>query len=248
MSEARSIEDLKGELERISRDSEPDRWFDLKNEIGWALFRARGDCAEQAREAGMAFLEVLAICPPERHLGAWVSATLGMVDVWIHWYRLDPDDTKSFALPVGVQTYLVRAEGACKSLLEKVTRDWDANAWAHVQARLGDIYLRMGDRAGGSNAAMAMAHWAHATTAFRAALDVFTRDAYPYEWAHTRGLLGEVFHGIGFAAKRRAAVLEAIKAYQESLECMRAARPEYSNSAMERLLADARSWLGRNPS
>jgi CHAT domain-containing protein len=94
--------------------------------------------------------------------------------------------------------------------LALVSRTDHAELWASLQAELGNGFAQSfpGDRAANLEAAIA---------AYRAALEVYTREAFPVEWAKAQNNLGNAYLE-RIAGERSTNVEAAIAAYRAALE------------------------------
>ena len=91
-------------------------------------------------------------------------------------------------------------------------------AWAATQNNLGNVLWALGERASGEQGAQ---YLEQAVAAFRAALEVRTREQVPQDWAATQNNLGNVLRVLGerVSGEQGAQYLEqSVAAYRAALE------------------------------
>ncbi|MBI2185519.1 MAG: tetratricopeptide repeat protein, partial [Acidobacteria bacterium] len=84
--------------------------------------------------------------------------------------------------------------------------------WAMTQSNLGTALGTLGEREEGT------ARLEEAVAAYRAALDVRTRERVPLQWAMTQNNLGNVLRTLGEREEGTARLEEAVAAYRAALE------------------------------
>jgi len=112
--------------------------------------------------------------------------------------------------------HLAEAIAAYNSALEVWTRDAAPLDWASTQNNLGNAYQVLGKAEAGAGMPEGVSALQDALTAYRAALEIRTRDADPLGWANTQNNMGWALKYLGDATKSakrvregRAAVLQA---------------------------------------
>jgi tetratricopeptide (TPR) repeat protein len=103
----------------------------------------------------------------------------------------------------------------CLPLTPRATSGAD---WAATQNNLGNALRTLGERAGGEDGLAALND---AVTAYRGALEVYTRKDMPVGWATTQNNLGIALRTLGElvgGAKGLSALNEAVAAYRAALE------------------------------
>jgi tetratricopeptide (TPR) repeat protein len=88
----------------------------------------------------------------------------------------------------------------------------DENFKAMTQNNLGNALSRLGDREEGTE------RLEEAVDAYRAALQVYTREALPLDWAMTQNNLGSALSGLGEREEGTERLEEAVDAYRAALQ------------------------------
>jgi tetratricopeptide (TPR) repeat protein len=96
--------------------------------------------------------------------------------------------------------------------------------WAATQNNLGNALRTLGERAGGSAGIDALNQ---AVAAYRAALEVYTRETMPAHWAATQNNLGAALRTLG----ERAGGSAGIDALDQALAAFRAALEVFNSMA-----------------
>jgi tetratricopeptide (TPR) repeat protein len=107
-----------------------------------------------------------------------------------------------------------------------------------TQDNLGTALATIGKRASDTS------RLEEAIDAYRAALEVRTRELVPLAWALTQNNLGTALARLGECAYNTSRLEEAVKAYRAALEVFREARPRYLELT-ERNLLKTREVLER---
>jgi tetratricopeptide (TPR) repeat protein len=142
---------------------------------------------------------------------------------------------------------LQEAVEAYRAALEVRTRERVPLDWAMTQNNLGSALRALGEREDGASDA-GRGRLEEAVAAFRAALEVRTRERVPLQWAGTQNNLGNALRALGErqdgtldAGRRR--LEEAVAAYRAALEVYRPAGASYYVGLAERNLAGAEALL-----
>ncbi len=90
-----------------------------------------------------------------------------------------------------------------------------------------------------------------AVTAYRAALEVYTREQFPMDWAMTQNNLGNALQVLGRQTSRVEQMNEAVAAYRAALEVYREAKASGYVAKVECnlkiTLADLKRMQGKGP-
>jgi tetratricopeptide (TPR) repeat protein len=112
-------------------------------------------------------------------------------------------------------TTLRQAVAAYHAALAVATREWAPRDWATTQNNLGNALKSIAEREHETATAIAMLQ--QAVAAFRAALEVRTREGAPLEWAQTQSNLGNVLTRLGGRETGTETVASAVTAYTQAL-------------------------------
>jgi tetratricopeptide (TPR) repeat protein len=150
---------------------------------------------------------------------------------------------------------LQEAVAAYRAALEVYTRERVPLQWAMTQNNLGTALGALGEREDGASDA-GRGRLQEAVAAFRAALEVRTRERVPLDWAMTQNNLGNALRALGerddgTSDAGRGRLEEAVAAYRAALEVFRPAGASFYVAGTERNLARAEALLAgrlREPS
>jgi hypothetical protein len=93
------------------------------------------------------------------------------------------------------QEWMTRAVTAARSAVDASSREKDPKLWARAEYRLGVILALQGLRTIVSHGPKTSVTLAEPIAAFRASLQVFTREQDPVNWARTQSVLGDALTG-----------------------------------------------------
>ena len=156
----------------LTRDSHPENWALIQNNLGTAyLYRISGDKADNLERAIAAYQNALQVRTKEALPIDWAMTQNNLGNAY--WDRISGDGAEN----------LERAIAAYQKALQVYTREALPIQWATTQNNLGIAYSNriFGDRADNLEVAIA---------AFGRALQVRTREALPVDWAMTQNNLG----------------------------------------------------------
>ena len=130
---------------------------------------------------------------------------------------------------------------ATKKLSNLLEGSATANSPHHavLQATLGNALLVLGERESGTK------HLEEAETAYRAALEVQTREDTPYDWARTQNNLGNALSALGERESGTKHLEEAETAYRAALEVRTQDDAPYDWATTQNNLGNALLALGR---
>ena len=151
-----------------------------QNNLGNAyLDRIRGERADNLEQAIVAYEAALQVRTRDAFPQKWAMTqnNLGIV----YKYRIRGERADN----------LERAIAAFEAALQVRTRDTFPQQWAMTQNNLGNAYRERirGDSPDGDSKAERADNLERAIAAHEAALQVYTRDAFPDDWAWTQGVL-----------------------------------------------------------
>ena len=203
---AKAIEVYRDVENRVEKETEPERWALLQNNIGYAYWRlgTRESGPEKLHRAIAAYEAALEIPMRESEPHFWATLQNNLANA----LQILADRES------GNKT-LERAIKAYQQALEVRTRDDAPHAWAMTQNDMGNALWVLGQRENGTG------NLRRAAEAFEAALEVRTRDDDALSWAETQNNLGNTLQVIGeregdFDALRRSAA-----AYEAALEVLK---------------------------
>ncbi len=206
-------------LEERSRARVPQDWAMTQNNLGLALQtlgeRERGTARlEEAVTAYRAALEEyirarvpLGWATTQNNLGN-ALATLG------------ERESGTPASAGAGRLRLEEAVAAYRAALEERTRERVPLEWAMTQNNLGTALWALGERESGTpaSAGAGKLRLEEAVTAYRAALEEYTRARVPLDWAMTQNNLGIILRALGERESGTARLEEAVTAYRAALE------------------------------
>ncbi len=198
----RAIATYRAALAMAPRDTQPEAWAGLQNNLGNALELLSGRTGERAllEQAIAAFHAALEIYSPEDMPLDWamVQNNLGIALTDI---GLGERGTQA----------LEAATVALRAALAERRRDLVPLDWATTMNNLGTALKLLGDRSHDP------AHTEEAVAAFRAALGEYTETATPLDWAMTQNNLGNALAMLAEHAPEGGHLEAALAAYDGAL-------------------------------
>ncbi|MFG3816143.1 tetratricopeptide repeat protein, partial [Limnothrix redekei] len=186
-------------LEVYTRDSFPEQWAGIQNNLGLAYRnRIRGKRADNLELAISVHERALEVYTRDAFPEQWAGIQNNLGLAYSNRIRGDRADN------------LEQAIAAYERALEVRTRDALPEDWATTQNNLGIVYWNRirGERADNLEQAIA---------AYERALEVRTRDALPEDWATTQNNLGIVYWN-RIRGERADNLEQAIATYERALE------------------------------
>jgi tetratricopeptide (TPR) repeat protein len=214
---AQAVEACRNALQVYTRERFPQDWAMTQNNLGIALkeqgLRTAGDdAAALLAQAVEAYRNALQLRTREQFPRAWAMTQNNLGSA-----------LKEQALRTAggdAATLLAQAVEACSNALQVRTREQFPQAWAMTQDNLGNALKEQALRTAGDDAAAA-ALLAQAVEAYRNALQVYTRERFPQDWARTQNNLGSALkeQAPRTAGDDAAALLaQAVEAYRNALQ------------------------------
>lgn len=215
-------------LEVYTREQSPQDWATTQKYLGLALsYQAtRSEGPESLRllnESVTAYHAALEVYTREQSPKDWAMTqyNLGLA------LSYQGKRTSGAGSPAGSLRLLGEAVTAFRAALTVYTREQSPQDWASTQYNLASALMNQGqgrgvpEREGGASDAENMRLDGEAVTAYRAALEIYTREQVPQDWAHAQFNLGGVLtnqsmHAEDAEGKRLLG--EALTAYRASLE------------------------------
>jgi len=195
-------------LEFRTRKAFPKEWAMTQNNLGNVLrdrgIRTEGSTGKEfLREAVQAYRNVLAVYSqsPQEEDWAMTQNNLGNA-LWNQGTQSEEDGDR--LLSEAVQAY--------RKALKFYTRSDFPQDWAMTQNNLGAALSDQGIRKKDKNEATLLL--SKSAKAYHSALEVYTQEASPQQWAMTQNNLGVALSNQGTPT----GVIEALKAYQSALE------------------------------
>ncbi|PSR17315.1 hypothetical protein C8255_13325 [filamentous cyanobacterium CCP3] len=192
-----SIDAHKQALKFFDRKAFPYEWAAEQNNLGRAYNdRIRGERADNLERAIAAYQAALQVRTRDGFPQDWAMTQNNLGTAYLNRIRGERAENLENAF---VQTSLEKAIAAYEAALQVRTRDAFPQQWAATQNNLGTAYsdaakqpLReriRGERAENLENAFVQTSLEKAIAAYQAALQVYTRDAFPQQWAETQGNL-----------------------------------------------------------
>ena len=185
----------------------PVEWSQAQNNLGNAYSdRLLGDRAENLECAITAYLQTLTVRNRQTFPTQWTSTQNNLATTYCDRIKEDKEENLKSAI------------AACQKALQVYTRKTFPVAWAMVQNNLGNAYsnLAQPDDLSYSEAERSE-NLENAINAFHQALQVYTRDAFPVDWAMLQNNLGNVYR-LSMEGTQPSDTARAIEAYQQALQ------------------------------
>ncbi|GAB5446507.1 tetratricopeptide repeat protein [Gymnodinialimonas sp.] len=133
---------------------------------------------------------------------------------------------------------LALAAEMTRTAIASCPRTTEAQLWAGLQNNLGNALANLGNRTGDTD----LLH--QAVTAYRAALEVYTKDASEMDWAMTRNNLGAALQNLGTRTGDTDVLQQAVTAYRAALEVYTKDNSEMDWAITQNNLGNALQNLG----
>ncbi len=145
-------------------------------------------------------------------------------------------------------THLEEAAAAFRAALEERTRERAPLQWAMAQDNLGNALRALGERERGAPDA-GQGRLEEAVAAYRAALEEWTRERVPLQWATAQSNLGSTLRALGERESGtpdvgRGRLEEAVAAFREALEERTRVRVPLDWATTQNNLGNALATLG----
>lgn len=229
LAEAKSAHE--SALEVTVRDEAPDNWATIQNNLGNALLTLgeRQSGEESLRtlaQSSNAYKAALEIRTRAEAPYDW-AATQNNLGIALQ--ALGVRQSGGEALRA-----LAEASSVYKAALEVITRAEAPYQWAATQTNLGIVLQTLGERQADNREALLTL--AEAADVYKAALEILTPTAAPYQWAVTQNNLGNVLRVLGARQSGREALrslAEAGDAYEAALMVFTRAEASYQWAATQ---------------
>ncbi|MBO1058360.1 MAG: CHAT domain-containing protein [Dolichospermum sp. JUN01] len=193
-------------LTLFTRDTSPEKWATIKNNLG-AVYRKRIgiDKAQNLEDAIAAYKQALEVRTPTNFPEQWATTQNNLGNAYCE--RIWGDKAQN----------LEDAIAAYKKALEVRTYTDFPEQWAMTQNNLGNAYSERiwGDKA--QNLEDAITAYNQALDFYTQALKVYTRTDFPEQWAMTKNTLGNAYNNRIRGDKAENLEI-AIAAYNKALE------------------------------
>jgi len=200
----------------VDAESYPLQWGEIKNFIGkiYTNFGARVGGEESREFLSLALASIhqaLTIFTREQLPQQWAAAQENLGNVLQEQGIRTPGEEGALLLTQAVDAYRKALESIAR---KQLPRDW-ANTQENLGAALKAQGIRMSEEKKGAQLL------AQAAAAFRNALEIYTREQLPQDWARTQNNFGNALREQGLRTEGEAGVLllaQAVDAYRYALE------------------------------